>query len=390
MSELLRTKVATLRRMLRDIESGTTVGLVQELENSFGSIVEQWDLMQHHDIEFEIKPMMEFVSKFLAALKTCVDNIEQIFNARKIQFDRTRMQNFADDAKQLFDSRDAKLFDAIVVDQKIDLDNLLECFVPILQHILIELFQMKPLNANQIGAKANILSKFLKKLDGMIMRLPSTEFNDAQVIVDIDPMRSDDHFSNLKARLRSMLINTPRIVDSRLRQTAPLKRPRIFSIEQTPAVDLAIGIGHLSSVSEDGNNVSDSQPPPKRFCSTNFTSDTPASVSVLSNQSRQLIKINAIEMLKTIQLKRSMEPLKICRRSMMPKPLMQSISTMDGQSIHAKVPGTIEQTPRAPRTVDEPNKFFMEKISTVGPKNNSPVDALKSTRNRKRLSLDGA
>lgn len=392
MSQLLRTKTATLHQMLRDVKTGTTVGLVQELENSFVNIAEDWDVMQHHDIEFEIKPMMEFASKFLAAQKACADNIELIFNARKIQFDRLRMQGFVDEAKQLFDSRDVKPFDEIVIDQKIDLDNLLECFAPVLQHIVIELFQMKPLNANVIIAKANKLSKISAKLDGMVARLHSTEFNDTQAIADVDPTRSDDHFSNLKARIRSMLINTPRIVDSRLRQPVPSKRPRIFTIEQSPSRELAIDAGNMSSMSEDGNNVSDLQPPSKRFCSSDFTSDSlaPVSVSALSNQSRQLIKTNAIEMLKNIELKRSVEPLKSCRRSMMPKPHTQSISKPDCQSNPAKVFGTFEQTPRAPLTADESNKFFMEKISTVGPMIISPADALKSTRNRKRLSLDGA
>lgn len=392
MSQLLRTKTATLHQMLRHLKSGTTFGLVQELENSFDRIAEDWDVMQHHDIEFEIEPMMSFVSKFLAALKTCVDNIELIFNARKIQFDRLRMQGFVDEAKQLFDSRDVKPFDSIFIDQKIDLDNLLECFAPVLQHIMIELYQMKPLNANVLVAKANKLSKIAAKLNGMVVRLHSTEFNDTQAIADVDPTRSDDHFSNLKARIRSMLINTPRIVDSRLRQPVPLKRPRIFSVEQSPSRELAIGAGNMSSMSEDGCNVSDLQPASKRFCSSEFTSDSlaPVSVSALSNQSRQLIKTNAIEMLKNIQLKRSVEPLKSLRRSMMPKSQTPAIPIPDCQSIHAKVLEMVEQTPRAPLTVDASNKFFIEKISTVGPMNISPVDALKSTRNRKRLSLDGA
>lgn len=383
---------------MRSVTDGTTVGLLQEMEGSIAGISEGWDLVQHEEIEFEIQPMMADISKFVAAQRTCADKIELIFVARKIQYDPMLMQHFVDEAKQLFDSKTAKMFDETVFDQKINLNNLLECFALMAPLIENDLFQMKPLNTNRITARAHLLSIWSRKLDGTIMRANLTEGQyetQANPNEDIASMRSLDQFSNLTARIKSMLMNTPPIVEAKLKQPVPQKRPRIFSVDlvkPTVSVDCyAIGACNLSTVNEDANGT-DFQPGPKRFCSSNFTSDTLPSTSMCSQSSR-LMKTNAIEMLKTIQMKRGVEPLKNSRRSMMLKSSTQFTSTPNCQLICVKAFGTLSQIPSITITPDDSSKFVKEKATTIGPQKESlvnAVDAFRSTRNRNRLSLDGA
>lgn len=357
-SQLLCTKVAELRQMWCDITSGTTLALLHEADQSICRVSDEWDLVQHQDIEFEILPMMAHLSRFLVAQKKCVAKIEHIIVARKILYDPMCMQNFVNQAKRLFGSKNAKLFDEIVVDQKIDLNILLNCFASILPHIVTELYLMKPLNVSSLSVRANLLLALSKKLNGILMRLNSTECEydnhcRPNPIEYVNAMRSVAQFSNLTARIKSTLINTPPIAEAKLKQPTTSKRPRIFCIdliEAPPSVEYYA----VSSVCE---NATDLQPAPKIFRHCDSTLDT----------------LKAIEMLKNIQMQKGVEPLKSSRRLMLPK----SVTTLDCQTIQVKALETLQQTPRVLHTIDKSDGFLMEK------------EKGRTARNRNRISLDG-
>lgn len=383
-TQLIRTKVDAIRATMRDVMSGTTM----EMENPIDGISAEWDRLQRHEIEFEIEPMIVCTSKFLADHETCAARMELILATRKIQYDPVRLHELAEMAKELFDSKSAKLFDEIVIDQKIDLDNLLKCFAAILPHITNDMCEMKPPNASRIAPMADFCKSISAKLDGMIVRSNSLQYlydnGGENVDKGSNPMRSDVQFSNLAARIKAMLINTPPIgVDTKLRQPSDLKCPRIFRIdlvESSPSPPPPV------VTEDDAGDAYDGQLVPKQF----FGSTTLASTAAVSHQNRQMMRMNAIEMLKNIEMKGSAESSNKIRRKMMPKSCMLSTSVLDSQFNRKQAFG--------PSATNGTNDFFMDKMSTVGMRmennKNSPaaatgVDVPTNTRNRRRLSLDG-
>lgn len=351
--------------MWRDTASGTELELLENANISLGAIREGWDLAQHRDVEQRVVPMMARVSKFVAAQKKCAEKIELMFVARKIVYDPIRMQEFIDQAKPFFDAQSAKLFDEIVVDQKIELNNLLNCFAAILTCTKADLSQMQPMNANRLSVKANVLSSLTRKLDTAMMRMNATKREyDIHCAnpEDSDEPRPIDQLSNLTDRIKGMLINTPPIVEAKMRQPTATKRPRIFSVEST-ADCCALGARNLT-ISTLSDEALDLVPSPKKF--RNCTMDSSASSSMLSIPYKSAMKPKATEVLRSIQMRKCVDAMKSTRRTIMP----QSIATLTGVRDHAT------------HSEAEPN----ESLPRSSP--DSPRDGSK-VRTRKRLSLDG-
>lgn len=389
-TQLVGTKVAQLKQMWHDITSGMALEQLQEADTSLARVSDKWDRMQYQEIKYDVKPMMAYVSQFISTQKSCVDNIELIFNARKITYDPMRLQDFVDRAKQLFYEKHTKLFDEIVVDQKIELDNLLVCFAPLVSHIVTERFQMESLNANRLAPKNHLLLALSRKLDGMVMRFKSTEceYNDvnhfpANPVDELQAAGSVEQFSNLTARIKSMLINTPPIVEAKLRQTNVPKRQRIFCTDLVdPAVDcydLGRGIRNLSlsSVCEEDDDVF---PASKRFRTSESALQTLACASVVANQTKQATKTSAMKIMKSIQMRRGVNAFKSSRQTVNPK----SSVTPDCPSERIKALETLQLTPKTPRTINESSTFSMERNGAV-----CGTNVAKKSHSRKRLSLDG-
>lgn len=366
-TQLIRPKLAKMRRLLSEIVNGTT--LMSEVDGSMNGLAEQWTLLQHRDIEFKTQPMLAAIAKFLRKQQKCVANIELIHSAHKIQFDPMRVPQFTD---------------PIVVDQRIQITNLLNWFHLTVPTIRNESMRLQPPDMNESASRAHLLWTLSRKLDGTTMRFNyignECDVNANSLMDSMHSMRSIVQFSNLTVRIKSLLINTPPIAEEKSKPSPPTKRPRIFSldfVEPPPCIEqYELAAQNLSTLSDNGSFLGEL--PPKRFRCTTFSADATASTSFALNQKKQF-KTNAMVVLRNIQMLKSVGAMKSSRRSIQPKSVTDTFTP-----VRVKTLETLQGTPKvAPsHAFDVNHKNFLEKIGKE--------NLVKNTHHRNRLSLDAA